>query len=194
MINANRFNPFATEETAMSDAIISKLTLDHLRDAFQQAGYRVEMMTDPVANVPYLRSATSGLAFDIRPGNRMIDDEASFADVAFNAVLQVQGELPLAMINRWNAERRFARLQLSAPFLVFTMDVSVVGGVAPGHFRSQIEIWDRLLQDFVAYLREELRKLVPVNGANASSAVSEPQRTAVVSSSVADADQSTTIQ
>ncbi|WP_213737827.1 YbjN domain-containing protein [Bradyrhizobium sp. dw_411] len=178
----------------MSDAIISKLTLDHLRDAFQQAGYRVEMMTDPVANTPYLRSATSGLAFDIRPGNRMIDDAASFADVAFTAVLRVQGELPLEIVNRWNAERRFARLQLSAPFLVFCMDVSVVGGVAPGHFRSQIEIWDRLLQDFVAYLREELRKLVPVNGANAPAAVSEPQPAKIASPSVAEADQPATIQ
>jgi hypothetical protein len=151
-------------------------------------------MTDPVANVPYLRSATSGLAFDIRPGNRMIDDTASFADVVFTAVLQVQGELPLEIVNRWNAERRFARLQLSAPFLVFCMDVSVVGGVTPGHFRSQIDIWDRLLQDFVAYLREELRKLIPVNSAGAPAAVSAPQQTAVVSPSAAEADQPATIQ
>ena len=54
----------------MPDNLISKLSLDSLREALQQAGYRVETVTDPVANTPYLRSATSGLAFDVRPGNR----------------------------------------------------------------------------------------------------------------------------
>lgn len=141
----------------MSDTQITQLTLDHLRDVLQQTGYRVEEATDPVANVPYLRSATGGLAFDVRPGNRLPDD--SFVDVAFTAVLQVQGELPLDLVNRWNATRRFARLQLSQPFLVFCQDVSVAGGVMPNHLRAQIEIWDRLVQELIAYLRDELRQL-----------------------------------
>jgi hypothetical protein len=141
----------------MSDTPITQLTLDGLRGILQQAGYRVEEATDPVANVSYLRSATGGLAFDVRPGNRLPDE--SFVDVAFTAVLQVQGELPLDLINRWNATRRFARLQLSQPFLVFCQDVSVAGGVMPNHLRAQIEIWDRLVQELIAYLRDELRQL-----------------------------------
>lgn len=141
----------------MSDTQVTQLTLDRLRDILQQTGYRVEEATDPVANVPYLRSATGGLAFDVRPGNRLPDE--SFVDVAFTAVLQVQGELPLDLVNRWNATRRFARLQLSQPFLVFCQDVSVAGGVMPNHLRAQIEIWDRLVQELIAYLREELRQL-----------------------------------
>jgi Putative bacterial sensory transduction regulator len=148
----------------MSDATITKLTLDSLRESLQQAGYRVETVTDPVANVPYLRSATAGLPFDIRPGNRFAGDERSFADLAFVAVLQVQGELPLDLVNRWNATRRFARLQLSQPFLVFCLDVSIAGGVAPNHLRAQVEIWDRLVQELIAYLREELGKLSAANG------------------------------
>jgi Putative bacterial sensory transduction regulator len=153
----------------MSDAMMTKLTLDSLRDILQQAGYRVETVTDPVANVPYLRSATAGLAFDIRPGDRLAGDEQDFADLAFVAVLQVQGELPLEVVNRWNATRRFARLQLSQPFLVLCLDVSVAGGVAPNYLRAQIEIWDRLVQEMIAYLREELRKLGTTNAANATS-------------------------
>lgn len=141
----------------MSDTPVIQLTLDSLRDVLQQVGYRVEEATDPVANVPYLRSATGGLAFDVRPGNRLPD--GSFVDVAFTAVLQVQGELPLDLVNRWNATRRFARLQLSQPFLVLTLDVSVAGGVMPNHIRAHIEIWDRLVQELIAYLREELRQL-----------------------------------
>jgi hypothetical protein len=70
----------------------------------QLAGYRVETMTDPVASSEYLRSATSGLPFDVRPGNRLAgNSDNSFLDAALVAVLQVQGELPLEIVNRWNA-------------------------------------------------------------------------------------------
>jgi hypothetical protein len=150
-------NPSLTDP-ATSDPIRT-VTLDSLREIFQQAGYRVEMVTDPVAMIPYLRSATGGLAFDIRPGNRLAGEDRGFADVAFAAVLQIQGELPLDLVNRWNATRRFARLQLSQTFLVFCMDVSVAGGVTPAYLRAQIEIWDRLVQELIAYLRDELQKL-----------------------------------
>lgn len=142
----------------MSNTVIVKITLDDLRAAMQQVGYRVEELTDPVANLTYLRSATGGLTFDIRPGNRLADAE-SFVDAAFTAVLQVQGELPLDLINRWNATRRFARLQLSQQFLVLSLDVSVAGGVTADHLRAQIEIWDRLVQELIVYLRDELREL-----------------------------------
>jgi Putative bacterial sensory transduction regulator len=152
----------------MSDTLIATFTLDSLREILQQAGYRVETVADPVANVPYLRSATAGLAFDIRPGNRLIGGTLEFADLAFVAVLQVQGDLPLELVNRWNATRRFARLQLSQPFLVFCLDATVAGGVSPNHLRAQIEIWDRLVQDVIAYLREELRKLGTTSTANAA--------------------------
>lgn len=175
----------------MSDTIILKIDLDDLRQALQLAGYRVETATDPVANVAYLRSATNGLAFDVRPGNRLAGDEASFADVAFSAVLQVQGELPLDLVNRWNATRRFARLQLSQAFLVFCMDVSAAGGITRDHLRTQIEIWDRLVQELIAYLREELRKPGMADGNAASAAAmaqpAKPDR-------VAEPDSAATIQ
>jgi hypothetical protein len=145
---------------------IHTITLDSLREILQQAGYRVETVTDPVAMIPYLRSATGGLAFDIRPGNRLAAEDRGFADVAFAAVLQVQGELPLDLVNRWNATRRFARLQLSQTFLVFCMDVSVAGGVTPAYLRAQIEIWDRRVQELIAYLRHELQKLSVPAGAS----------------------------
>jgi hypothetical protein len=40
--------------------------------------------------------------------------------------------------------------------------------VSPNHLRAQIEIWDRLVQDLIAYLREELRKLGTTSAANAA--------------------------
>jgi hypothetical protein len=147
----------------MSDAIITKITLDSLRENIQLAGYRVETMTDSVVNTTYLRSATSGFIFDIRPGNRLADADQSFVDVAFIAALQVQGELPLDIVNRWNVTRRFGRPQLSQPFLILSHDVSVAGGVVQDYLRAQVEIWDRLLQQLISYLREELPKIAGTN-------------------------------
>ncbi|MCA6108178.1 YbjN domain-containing protein [Bradyrhizobium cenepequi] len=154
----------------MSDATITKLTLESLRDLFQLAGYRVETLTDPVAGLSYLRSATNGLAFDVRPGNRIGGEEQGFLDVALIAVLQVQGELPLEVVNRWNATRRFARLQLSPPFLALSLDVSVAGGVTQTNLRAQIEIWDHLVQQLVGYLRDELASLARAKASNAPAA------------------------
>lgn len=143
----------------MSDTVITGVSLDRLRDILRQSGCRVETVTDPVANIAYLRSATGGLSFDVRPGTRFADNGENFVDVALAAVLQVQGELPLDLVNRWNAGRRFARLQLSQSFLVLSLDISMAGGVTPNHLRAQIEIWDQLLQQLIVFLREELPKL-----------------------------------
>ncbi|NEV02767.1 YbjN domain-containing protein [Bradyrhizobium sp. UFLA 03-164] len=152
----------------MMPEIITKLTLEDLRDSFQNGGYRVETLTDPVANTTYLRSATAGLGFEIRPGNQLVGEEQSFVDVMLVTTLQVQGELPLDLVNRWNTTRRFGRLQFSQPFLMFCLDVSVAGGVAPNFVRAQIEVWDRLVQELIAYLREELPKLAARSGAAAA--------------------------
>ncbi|MHC2434759.1 YbjN domain-containing protein [Bradyrhizobium sp. USDA 4451] len=152
--------------------IITKLTLEGLRDSFQNGGYRVETLTDPVANTTYLRSATAGLGFEIRPGNQLVGGEQGFVDATLFTTLQVQGELPLDLVNRWNATRRFGRLQFSHPFLMFCLDVSVAGGVTPNFVRAQIEVWDRLVQELIAYLREELPKLAARN--NGAAAAAQP--------------------
>jgi hypothetical protein len=70
----------------MSDALITALTLQQLREIMQLAAYRVETLTDPVASSEYLRSATSGLRFDVRPGNRLAGTDGGFVDAALVAV------------------------------------------------------------------------------------------------------------
>jgi hypothetical protein len=178
----------------MSESIIEKLTLDGLRELIQLAGYRVETVTDPIANIPYLRSATNGLAFDIRPGNRLAADEHSFIDVALIAVLQVQGDLPLDVVNRWNATRRFARLQLSPPFLALSLDFSLAGGVSQNHLRAQIEIWDQLVQQLVIFLREELATLAKTRAPQAPTAAATAQPAAMERGGAAETDTPRTVQ
>lgn len=169
----------------MSDTPIHKLTLEALRGELQQLGYRVEDVIDPIANLPFLRSATSGLAFDVRPGNRLADDAGGFIDAAMTAVLQIQGELPLELVNRWNATRRFGRLQISQNFLVFCLDVSVAGGILPNHLRAQIEIWDRLIQELIGYLRDEVRQLSANSGTTPPLAPQASETAAIVGRTVA---------
>jgi hypothetical protein len=165
-------------ETVVAETIINDLTHATLRDSFQQAGYRVETLTDPIANIQYLRSATAGVAFDVRPGNPLPGDGKSFVDVALIAVLQVAGDMPLDVVNRWNVGRRFGRLQLSPPFLMFCLDISVVNGVTPAHLRAQIELWDRLVQDLVPFLRTSLADVATQKNNAAVAATTTPPVTA----------------
>ncbi|WPO40264.1 YbjN domain-containing protein [Tardiphaga sp. 42S5] len=143
----------------MTDTNLVSVTLESLRDLMQNSGYRVDLVSDPAANVSLLRSSTAGFGFDVRPGNRLAADENSFVDFTFSAWLNIEGELPLDVVNRWNALRRFGRLQVVPGFLALTMDVSLIGGVSPNNVRANVEIWDHLVQALVPYLREELQKL-----------------------------------
>lgn len=144
--------------------LLTELNMEALRDLVQGAGYRVEMQNE--GQMSFLRSATNGLPFDIRPGNSFAGGGERFADVAFVTLFAVRGTLPLDLVNRWNRSRRFGRLFLDTPvagqqFLVFCMDVSVAGGVAPRQMLAQIELWDSLVQQLIPWLREELSKITP---------------------------------
>jgi Putative bacterial sensory transduction regulator len=139
-----------------SETTIQILTLDDIRDVLQQAGYRVEQFADP-SGVTLLRSATAGLPFDLRLGAPLAGGNG-YGDITLIAGLQIEGELPLAIVNQWNSMRRFGRLHVAQNFLVLAMDVLIFGGVARAHLRGEIEIWDRLLQELVPYLRAELNR------------------------------------
>jgi hypothetical protein len=67
--------------------------------------------------------------------------------------LRISGELPAKLIGQWNQSKRFSRLSEQGEFLVLDMDVVVAGGVDQRYLRANIELWDRLLQEFMLYLR-----------------------------------------
>jgi Putative bacterial sensory transduction regulator len=140
----------------------SFVTLDELRAALQAAGYRAELVSD--GNISLLRSATNGLGFDVRPGNAFPGKPDQFSDIAFVAVLTVQGSMPLDLVNKWNRMHRFCRLFVDKPqgtdeFLVLTLDLSIAGAVSPSYIRTQLQIWDSLIQQLIPWLREELGRL-----------------------------------
>jgi len=99
-----------------------------------------------------LLSASQGIGFAVRFGNPAAE-QGAYVDFTYSCALRIQGELPEGLAQVWNASRRFARLSVQGEFLLMEMDV-VVAGVGATHLRSHLELWDRLLQEFIVYLRE----------------------------------------
>jgi len=130
--------------------LITSVTPKGLTELLQAAGYRVNQ-TDQNGIVQLL-SASQGIGFAVRFGNPAAE-QGSYVDFTYSCALRVQGQLPEGLAQVWNASRRFARLSLQGEFLLMEMDV-VVAGVGVDHLRSQLELWDRLLQEFIVYLRE----------------------------------------
>jgi hypothetical protein len=146
----------------MSD-VFNPLTIDSMREHLQANGYRAEIVSDPVANVQYIRSATNGLAFDVRMGNRLATEQLGYADATFVAVFNIVGNFPLEPINTWNSSRRFGRLQVDGSnpgykFLVLCMDVVVAGGISRQNLDAQVSIWDGLVQQLIPWLREQVAR------------------------------------
>lgn len=162
--NAPRPSVTSPPAQAPRSELVAEATIENFRDLVQSCGYRVEIIRD--GKLTYLRSATNGLSFDIRPGNLAPNFTSRYADMAFMTFFNVRGTLPLDLLNRWNGTRRFSRLFLeqASPdqqFLVFAFDVSMIGGVSRSHLRANLEIWDNLIQQLVPWLREELSRLSP---------------------------------
>lgn len=138
--------------------VVQTLTVAKLRDAMKAAGFRTEVIADLVTGPPFLRSAASGLNFDVRFANKAFGDEEGYLDVTFAMFLKVVGDLPLILVNKWNGAHRFARLLIDDRFsgeshLVFCMDIVAIGSMTDEGLRAHLDIWDGLLREFVAWLR-----------------------------------------
>ncbi|UZT80853.1 YbjN domain-containing protein [Ectopseudomonas chengduensis] len=134
-----------------TEDMIQSVTPQHITEHLQASGYRVNQVEQ--GGSVQLLSASQGIGFAVRFGNPAVV-EGSFLDFTFNCALRIQGELPAGLAEVWNATRRFARLSQQGDFLVLEMDAIIAAGVSEDHLKSLIELWDRLLQEFVVYLRE----------------------------------------
>lgn len=146
-----------TSETAASAAAVSAITIfetitpSRLAEVLQIAGYRVSESEQN--GVVQLLSASQGIGFAVRFGNLAQEPAGAYLDYTLSCALRVQGDVPADLVARWNESKRFARLSLQGPFLVLEMDVVVAGGVTERQLRVHVEIWDRLLQEFLLFLR-----------------------------------------
>lgn len=142
-----------------SGSLLLGVASDDVKDTLQEAGYRVEVLT--ANGIAVLRSATGGLPFDVRLGNRLPGSDERHLDMTFVALFAVRGVFPEKLLNDWNRSRRFGRLFLDQAtpdqeFLVLSMDVGIAGGVSAQYLRAQMEIWDALVNQLIAWLRTAL--------------------------------------
>lgn len=132
---------------------INALTVEQLQHTMQDMGYRVTITEFEQQSV--LQSATQGLGFSIRPGNKA-QAQQSFVDYTLSCALRIAGDVSAALVNDWNGLKRFSRLTHQAPFLVLEMDVVLAGGVTEPHLRAMTELWERLVSELLNYLRTAL--------------------------------------
>ncbi|GGY04437.1 YbjN domain-containing protein [Paludibacterium paludis] len=131
--------------------MIQAMSVERLQGLFQTMGYRVTVSEQ--GGLRQLLSASQGIGFSVRPGNPA-RDEGEFIDYTLSCPLQVQGDLPSDLADNWNLGKRFARLTRQSGFLVLEMDVVVAGGVSETYLRATTELWDRLLQELILFLRD----------------------------------------
>ncbi|KVQ04557.1 YbjN domain-containing protein [Burkholderia ubonensis] len=168
----------ASGDRPAQEGLIYAIDVDRLADEFRHAGYH---MTPTEQNgAVQLLSASQGLGFVVRFGNVAPQGEpvgsstARYLDYTLGCVLQVQGELPAQLVADWNRTKRFARLASHGPLLALEMDVIVAGGVSVRYLRSTIELWDRVVQEFLLYLRD--RPAFAEQEAVARAAVGAPEQ------------------
>jgi hypothetical protein len=136
----------------MAEAQIMAVSPEQLGEIMQSAGYRTEHRADN-NGTPLIASATGGISFNVRMGNRAPAPIEGFLDFTYLTVIKIEGEFPLERVNDWNRNKRFARLHKVDDFIVMDMDVVAAAGVTTNHIRATMELWDRLLQELMAWLR-----------------------------------------
>ncbi len=131
-------------------ALVENVTVRLLTDLLQSAGYRTNESEQ--GGIVQLLSASQGIGFAVRFGNPA-QEPGTYLDFTLSCALRVNGALPAQLVEKWNQSKRFSRLTEQGGFLVLEMDVVVAGGVNQRYLRASIELWDRLLQEFLLYLR-----------------------------------------
>ncbi len=135
--------------------LIDILSLGDMCKALQDLGFRAEIGTAPDGN-PMISSASGGVNFNLRPGNRNDD---GFVDFSLFVAFRVEPKLAEVAVAEWNKGRRFGRLYAPEGLVVLEMDVIVAGGVTPKFLRGNLEIWNRLLNELLTYLRDTGQRL-----------------------------------
>lgn len=131
--------------------IVESLTPEVVAETLRRCGYRASIVEGGAA--PQVQSAAQGLGFYVGFGNLLGAHADRYADCAFQCWIGIQGELPADLVAGWNQRMRFARLSRHGEHLVLSMDVVVAGGVTQAYLTGQCELWDRVIRDFILYLR-----------------------------------------
>jgi len=136
----------------MSDTLKTSVKPADVAEALKKTGYRASLVEHE--RFPQVQSAAQGLGFFIGFGNAAVTDSASYIDYSFHCWITIQGDLPAGLIDGWNQSKRFARMYRQGQLLILTMDVLVSGGVTENFLCAQVELWDRIIHDFIRHLKQ----------------------------------------
>lgn len=134
----------------MSAPIIS-ISIEQAAEALRATGFRASITAQDGRAM--IQSAVQGLGFVVTPGNRAPDDASRYIDWAFTCLIRFDGPLGHEQIVRWNQTKRFARLYIAGQTLVLAMDVFTGAGDGEQSLRGYCELWDRVVQEFISFLR-----------------------------------------
>lgn len=148
---------------SMSETMIHRSNLEQLAELLRRAGYRATVASD--AGRPLVQSAAQGLGFLLMPGNAAADEPGSYVDFSFNCLIRLEQKLAPGLIESWNEGKRFGRCFQRDGLLALSHDVMLVGGVSERYLLSQCELWDRLMHDFIAHLRQPTQAAAPTAAA-----------------------------
>lgn len=118
-----------------------------LAAVMQAAGYQAELGKDNTGD-PMITSAAAGSKFVVLFYN--CTDHANCSTIQFQTAWAMKVKPTLGSINDWNHGNRFARAYIDKegdPGIM--MDVNLdKGGMPPGLFRDNLEVWVAVLGNF----------------------------------------------
>lgn len=134
--------------------LVQKVTADDLATVLRDRGFRAEKVEWP-AGREALRSAAGGVGFNVILGN---GQDGAYNDFTYFANFRLEG-LPLDDVcDEWNRGRRFMRAHSREGLLNVEMDVTLGTGVDRNYVGFTVELWNQLLNELLAALRERAAK------------------------------------
>lgn len=149
---------------------LAGLTPRHMVTILQETGCRAEVARAPDGS-EMVASALHGTGFTVRFVNAYAPNPHAasqstegFSDISFVHMPRIDGlpqdaALPPWIghaVADWNTSRRFAHLALisheGGRFLALRWDLLVLG-VTRDHLHASVHLWDQLMQEFFAFLR-----------------------------------------
>lgn len=130
-------------------AVAQNVTADPqtLVAVLQAAGYQAELGKDNTGD-PMITSAAAGSKFVVLFYN--CTNHAACTTIQFQVAWAMKVKPTLAAVNEWNHGNRFARAYIDKegdPGIM--MDVNLdKGGMSPGLFRDNLEVWVAVLTNF----------------------------------------------
>ncbi len=139
--------------------LVQKVTADEIATILIDKGFRAEKV-EWVGGREALRSAASGISFNVVMGNGA---NGVYHDFTYFVSFRLEGLDLLEVCTGWNQARRFARLHTRDGLLNMEMDVMLGTGVDKGYIAVTTELWNQLLNELLASLREMAAKLPGAN-------------------------------